>query len=136
MDHAMDAIPPYISGRKVDPTGRYKCPLCRVQGTGDPEDTGWVSCPMLQNQMICLGSCIEYQKVARSEEFSTHFDKEHFEELSSRTRQSVSELRRTCMRHQLQIVGEQMSDQTSDRDRLRALKATVLKVLTHLDALS
>lgn len=103
----MNAIPPHVEGRAVDPTGRYTCPMCEVQRAGDPEDTGWVSCPMLGNRMICLGSCIDFQKMARAGDFDEE-GQELVARLEVETGGTTSELRLSCLRHQLQIVESQL----------------------------
>lgn len=126
----MHAIPPVVSGRKVDPTGKYKCPLCKVQSAGDDADTGWVACPMVKNHMICLGSCIDYQKVARSSEFAEHPEHDLFEELSKVAGSSVDALRGTCLRHQIQIIDGQLEAGSEDAEDLRELRELVLRAMT------
>lgn len=128
----MDAIPQYISGREVDPSGRYTCPLCRVQRTGDAEDTGWVSCPMLNGQMICLGSCIDHQKVARADEFDSHYDRGLFETLQVNSSRSIKELRLTCMRHQADVLSEQIAHAGPNKKQMIALKELVLARMSTL----
>ena len=68
----MEAIPETFKARNIERTGRYKCPLCEDQSTGDEVDTGWVLCPMLEGRPICLGCCLDYQNVARLEDFDAN----------------------------------------------------------------
>jgi hypothetical protein len=121
----MNAIPKWVPGRAVDPTGRYHCPLCETQATGDEADTGWVHCPMLDGRMICLGSCIDYQKVARSEAFAHHPERILFESLATRQSRSVTVLRRTCLDHQLEVVDEKLREGREDSNALSALRAEI-----------
>jgi hypothetical protein len=122
----MDAIPTYLSGYEVDPSGRYTCPLCRVQRAGDAEDTGWVRCPMLKGQMICLGSCIDHQKVARSDEFDSHYDRGLFETLHSNLRRPINELRSICMSHQIEVLDERIAEGGPNTKQMLELKALLL----------
>lgn len=121
----MNAIPPVVPAREVDPTGKYRCPLCKVQSTGDEADTGWVECPMLRGKMICLGSCIEHQAVARSDDFERHFDRALFDELSSSAQRSVAELRQVCLVHQLEVIDERFCEHSEDEAALQFLRAVV-----------
>jgi hypothetical protein len=125
----VNAVPPVVPGLKVDPTGRYLCPLCKVQGAGDDVDTGWVACPMVRGQMICLGSCLDYQAAARSSAFETHHDRCRFTELARETRQTEQSLRAICLRHQAQIIDDRLRSRTDDAIELMALKDEVSHAL-------
>lgn len=107
------AIPTYLTGQELDTSGQYKCPLCTVQTTSDKVDTGWVYCPMLNNHAICLGCCIDYQKVARSEDFDGHPFRDLFDTACQITNRQVSLLRKLCLIHQESIVEEEFKDSTS-----------------------
>lgn len=123
----MHAIPPTIAGTDVDPSGSYECPLCRVQSTGDEIDTGWVACPMVMDRMICLGSCIDYQKVARSLRSPDHPEDQMFTNLAIATRSSIEALRLKCLRHQVQIIDDQLRDGSEDASELRQLRGDVVR---------
>jgi len=127
----MIVVPTQISGRQVDPTGQYRCPLCEVQSAGDSEDPGWVRCPMLDGKMICFGSCVEFQKVARSEDLDSHYDRGLMLELSSSVGRSVTALRSTCVQHQIDVASEQIVEGFSD-NRLRVLRADLISTLAGL----
>jgi hypothetical protein len=101
----MDAAPQHMSAHEADPTGRYNCPLCGAPTATSPErDTGWVHCPMLDDDIICLGCCLDYQSVARSLNFLQHPAREDFDRLSMMTGKEVGELRRICMNHQVSVL--------------------------------
>ena len=125
----MNAVPPVVRGLEVDPTGRYLCPLCRSQRTGERPDTGWVSCPLVRGQMVCLGSCFDFQAAARSSEFETHFDRPLFEKLAQETRQGEQSLRAICLRHQLQIIDSRLLSRADDPVELIKLKEEVRRAL-------
>ena len=125
----MNVVPPVIRGIEVDPTGRYVCPLCRSQRTDERPDTGWVSCPLVHDQIICLGSCFDFQAAARSSEFETHFDRPLFEKLAQETRHGEQSLRAICLRHQLQIIDDRLLSRADDAVELKKLKEEVWRAL-------
>lgn len=82
-------------------------------------------CPMVRGRMICLGSCIDHQAVARADDFHGHFDRELFEQLSRATQRSVRDLRATCLRHQLEVVDERILNHSADEAALKWLRVAV-----------
>src|SRR5436190_2018867 len=99
----MEAIPETFGADQVDSKRQYRCPLCDVQTTADEVDTGWVLCPMLDSDPICLGCCLDIQNVARIEDFATHPYHDLFEDVSLKTGKEVTELRQICLIHQESI---------------------------------
>jgi hypothetical protein len=85
---------------------------------------------MVKNAMICLGSCIDYQKVARSSDFAEHPEHDLFDQLSKTTGSSVDALRWTCLRHQIQIIDEQLKAGSEDAPDLKALREVIVQVMT------
>ncbi len=130
----MYSIPRYSSGYEVDPEGRYTCPLCGSQATGDAVDTGWVSCPMLDGKVICLGSCIDHQAAARSEDFQSHPDRELFDELTRRSQVTAHKLRSLCMHHQIEVIDEQLQEDSVDSEELAELRKAIVLQLEILSA--
>lgn len=126
----MDAIPPVVSGSEVDPTGSYRCPLCNAQTTGDDVDSGWVRCPLVGEQMVCLGSCLDLQAAARSSEFETHPDRATFRNLARERRKAETDLRLICLRHQADIVENQLRLRMEDPLDLITLKGKIHRALT------
>lgn len=131
----MDAAPRHISAHEVDASGRYRCPLCGAPtATTEEGDTGWVHCPMLDDKIICLGCCLDYQSVARSDNFSRHPCREDFDRLSKMTNKDVTTLRRICMEHQVCVLqadleqGDEPAIERGMHDLLFALR-TRLKSL-------
>lgn len=100
----MDASPKTMSALEIDPTGRYKCPLCKVQTTASKVDIGWVFCPMIDEQPICFGCCLDYQSVAVSDAFDRHPAREDFDSLAQKTGKGVSMLRLICLQHQEAVL--------------------------------
>lgn len=104
----MDAAPRAVTAREIDPTGRYKCPLCTAQTTGSAVDIGWVFCPMINERPICSGCCLDYQSVAVSEDFDGHPAREDFDNLSHRTGLGVERLRLVCLEHQESVLLDEL----------------------------
>lgn len=126
----MNAIPPVVPGPEVDPTGRYTCPLCKAQRAGDEADTGWVACPMVRGRMICLGSCLDFQAVARASAFESHHDRQLFRTLARETQRDDQGLRATCLRHQLEVIDHRVTARADDVSALLALREDVSRALT------
>lgn len=100
----MDATPKEVSAKEIDPTGRYRCPLCMAQTTRSVPDIGWVLCPMIDNRPICSGCCLDYQSVAVSYDFDGHPSREDFDALAGKTGKGVPTLRLTCLQHQESVL--------------------------------
>lgn len=128
----MNAVPEVIAGLEVDPSGKYKCPLCKVQSAGEEADTGWVKCPMVRDKIICLGSCLDHQGAARSDNFEEHYDRKLFDDLSTKVQRSVSDLRRTCLEHQIEVLDDQLCHHSEDAAALRAFRAVLQQRLRML----
>ena len=128
----MHAVPPITSGKEVDPSGAYGCPLCKVQGSGDAADTGWVACPMVRGGMICLGCCVDHQSVARAVDFYDHPYVDLFEMLA-RDGVTTVQLRRACLQHQAEIVDEELRVTDEHADALATLRATIARALHLLE---
>jgi hypothetical protein len=124
----MEAMPETYEAKKVHPTGHYKCPLCDVQTTADEVDTGWVFCPMLDGEPICLGCCLDYQNVARLEDFTTNPYNDLFDEASHKTGNPADRLRRICLDHQEEILVARIGKEHEQEDIRRGL-ANLLSVV-------
>ena len=122
----MDVTPPVIPGLAVDPTGKYRCPLCKVQRAGSDPDTGWVACPLVKHRMICLGSCLDIQIAARKPEVDVYNE---FGAVARATRENVATLRWTCLRHQVQLIDDQLREGTDDEAELIVLRKTVVRAM-------
>jgi hypothetical protein len=85
---------------------------------------------MMRDQMICLGSCLDYQAAARSSSFETHHDRELFSKLAKEARQGEQRLRAACLRHQAQIIDDQLLSRSDDAIDLMALRNEVSRALT------
>src|SRR5262245_19078048 len=59
---------------------------------------------MIEQTLICLGCCLDYQGVARAEDPSSHPDWELFDHLSKDSHKEVPTLRRLCLKHQEGIL--------------------------------
>lgn len=103
----MHVIPLVFTADQVPKLDSYFCPTCRIQSTSDPADPGWVRCPMVNDEFICLGCCIDHQKPARAENFAEHPLADLFEELSNRTGRSITSLRKICLLHQESLLNDE-----------------------------
>ncbi len=122
----MEAVPRHVSGKCVDPSGRYTCPLCSTQRAGDIEDIGWVACPMVDGAMICLGCCLDHASAARSLNFYEHLDYELFESLGDERGTTAVRLRSTCLQHQSEIVIQMERDAAAiDMDAIAELQRAI-----------
>lgn len=138
----MDAAPRHVSARAIDPSGRYECPLCGAPtATTEENDSGWVVCPMLNDQAICLGCCLDYQAVARSANFAEHPSREDFYRLSKKTNKDTTTLRRNCMEHQVRVLeadlerGDQPDLERGMRDLLFSLRGELKSLaIDHSDS--
>lgn len=113
----MNAVPTVITGTEIDATGNHACPLCGVQRTGDVADTGWVYCPMIEGQAICLGCCLDYQRVARTEDFSSDPFCTLFTDLAASAGIPMDRLRSACLRHQADLLMSELGGTLDDADR-------------------
>lgn len=92
-----------MTAAEVGGAGLYKCPLCTVQTTADVVDIGWIACPMLGRQVICMGCCYDYAGIAKSESFTAHPFFDDFRKLSLQAGVDVNQLRIICLNHQAQM---------------------------------
>jgi hypothetical protein len=99
----MIILPKIFKASETDEIEKYSCPLCIVQKVGDKADTGWVKCPLTDNKFICLGCCIDYQKVASAEDFEEHVSYNLFEKLAVKQKKRPKELKSICLQHQKEI---------------------------------
>lgn len=121
----MSAKSAVMTAAQVGADGPYRCPLCKVQTTSDAEDIGWIACPMMREEVICLGCCFDYAGIALSEDFETHPFFDDFRKLSSRTGIDVHKLRTICLNHQVQLYLDE-----AERAPTREMKEAML---TRLD---
>jgi hypothetical protein len=123
----MHAIPERFDQKMIDPSGCYVCPLCQAQSTSDESDTGWVYCPMLRDRPVCLGCCIDYQSVARADEFDSHPYRDLFDSLSAQGGMTVERLRQICLNHQVTIVRGQLNSahNKTSADELEGLLSAI-----------
>lgn len=128
----MHAVPTRKSGRATDPSGKYRCPVCVVQTTGDEFDTGWVSCPVLGGVPLCLGCCIDQQGIARAEDISRHPFRADFNKLAVVAGKSLIVARMTCMAHQVEVLREQIAEKPPNVEEVRGLLHQVHQVASRL----
>jgi hypothetical protein len=108
----MNAIPPVLDARQVEANEggkRYPCPLCSVQTTADAADTGWVKCPLVGHRPICLGCCLDHQKVARHQGSEPHPFTDLFDTLAGKVGRPIRDLMLECLTHQCAILVPQTS---------------------------
>jgi hypothetical protein len=131
----MDVTINVIGAAEIDPSGQYKCPLCLVQTTASKVDTGWMFCPMLNNQAICLGCCFDYQSIANADDYAAHPFHGDFDQLAHKVNKEVSELRQICMQHQEKLLVAELgrvSERRAERD-LNAQLSTIRAKIKSID---
>ncbi len=132
----MNAIPDtitYTDLQKIDAC--YQCPLCKT-GRHDPHQK-WVRCPLVGDNYICIGCCLDLQGLARAIDFEGDPFRGLFDEVSVVAKRSVVRLRRNCLEHQLEVVAINLKKNigTKEQDDLLALAKRVSEILVQLDAL-
>lgn len=112
----INAVPKRVSSSQL-PCG-YKCPIDSVSESSE-EHGEWVECPLVSKEFISLGSCLDLQDLARSEEFYSDPYLDMFETVASKEGSSVKNVRRACLRHQADILTEMVSESESDSKQVR-----------------
>ena len=125
----INAIPDLLDSREAHLPETYVCPLCRSQLVADKDSTGWVLCPMLNDQAICLGCCLDHQAVARSPDLETHPYRDHFDAVARLTGEPVATLRLICLEHQSSIAHRKldMAHDKESKDKILALLKSIQK---------
>lgn len=118
----INAIPDLIDLDQTTLPENYVCPLCQAQSVKDRDSTGWVLCPMLDNQAICLGCCLDHQAVARSVDFDQHPYHSLFDTVMNLSSKSISATRQICLEHQLNIVHGKINRVKHEENKDKYLK--------------
>jgi hypothetical protein len=106
----MIITPKEKTNEEVKIAGRYVCPTCQAQTTTSKVEIGWVSCPMIGGENICVGCCIDFQVVTNSERFVNHPDFAEFLEVANKYRKLPSKLRIICLNHQIELCENFLKD--------------------------
>ncbi|CAN5300899.1 hypothetical protein BH10ACI1_BH10ACI1_29740 [soil metagenome] len=130
----MKAIPKIFKASETNEKDYYSCPLCEVQKIGDKADTGWVLCPMVDNNFICLGCCLDYQTVAISEQFEDHPFYGLFKDLAKEKSSTPTKLRLICLQHQEMILRDKSSE-TESSDTTRSINQLLTKIVEIKDTI-
>lgn len=82
---------------------------------------------MLSDAPICFGCCLDLQDLARTADFKDDPFRDLFDELAAKTGRSVHELRATCLRHQQELIADQLkrAHGTNEQDALVSLAGRV-----------
>lgn len=123
------AIPRRYSARELGLRPDAPCALCGTREADTSIEREWVLCPLVGGQPIDLGCCLDYQGLARAEDFESDVYRGLFDQLSSRTGRSVDQLRLECLEHQQEIIGDRLSHGApADQNELIALAGHVSRV--------
>ena len=112
----MNAVPQRFSLKNFPSYEDYVCPLSNISASETGAPQRWVFCPLVDEKPIAYGSCLDFQGLARAEDFETDPFIDLFKELSHKTGKSVKELRRICLKHQAQLLKIMMSDPNEDKN--------------------
>lgn len=107
----MIVIPDKYSSKELKTSRKYIDPLCGIQHS-EESDVEWVQCPLIDNQFIGLGCCIDYQTTALEDDFDHAYFRELYDTASRQTNQSVVFLRCVCLEHQHEILVQRLQDHT------------------------
>jgi hypothetical protein len=91
---------------RSDRGGDVRCPACHSQTTKDPEDIGWVKCPIL-GDFICLGCCLDIAGICATAGFESHPFIADVERLAGHAGLSIDAARLVCLSHQLDMIRDQ-----------------------------
>lgn len=110
----------------------YICPECKVQNSEDEADTGWVKCPIVDNNYICLGSCIDVASNARATEFD---DYRYFAitDFAQKIGENPNNVRKICLKHQMYIIENELIPEETEpykREELEELLTFIKNLLT------
>lgn len=105
----MIVTPHELSNAEISDKAVYRCPTCNAQSTISKVEIGWVSCPMIGNNYICVGCCIDLQSIAHSESFDQRSDFKDFRNAADLARETTKTLRDICLKHQIKVCEEILS---------------------------
>lgn len=84
---------------------------------------------MVSHQYVCLGACIDAQSAARAPDFVAQLGFDMFERARDVTGNSVSELRRICVGHQIELVRESIGQSSGASRELVQLGERLFSLL-------
>lgn len=113
----LNAIPRRYADAELGLSRAAECLLCR---TSDLIEREWVLCPLVGGKPICLGCCLDLQRLARAVDFYEDPWRDLFEEVARQTGLPVATLRLRCLEHQQEIVADELNSSlpTDDRDEI------------------
>ena len=123
----MNAIPPSAPIPHVADSV-YRCPVSGTPATGVDARERWVRCPLVNNRVIFIGSCLDLQAVARSKDFWNHVYVGMFEKLAAQSGTATAELRRVCLTHQVEVLQEMLTDPSEETQLVQELLNQVTKL--------
>lgn len=123
---SINAVPKRHSSREIPLS--YTCPVDEVTTTSD-SNTRWVECPLVANEYICYGSCLDLQDLARSEDFYTDQFISIFERLASKRKVTIRCLRIECLKHQKILLTNMLLNPNEPKSNV---KSTLDRVTGHL----
>lgn len=122
----VNAIPKRVLSSEL--TEGYKCPVDSVSESSEPT-AEWVRCPLVSDEHISLGSCLDLQDLARSEGFYSDPYLDMFEAIAACKEVPIENARRICLRHQADLLTDMISKADEDGDGVRR---TLFRVYSRL----
>lgn len=103
----------------------YFCPECKVQNSEDEADTGWVKCPIVDNNYICLGSCIDVASNARATDFD---DPRYFaiRDFAKNIGEDTNKI--ICLQHQIHIIENELIPEETELHNIKKLEELLLHI--------
>lgn len=102
----MHAIPVYFSRGELKKQKDFTNKLCHYDASDAAPSDDWVKCPLVDNNPISLGCCIDFQSAARAKDFENYALRYLIEEFSKKSKRSKEFVRVKCLKHQLQILSD------------------------------
>lgn len=125
----MNAVPERFPPESIDNYHSYACPVSGIPAYGSNAPRKWVHCPLVGNNFISYGICLDLQGLARTENFQSDSFVTLFEDLSAKENISVDQLRRLCLSHQVEVLSRMTEDSSEDIEKVINLKNWVESLL-------
>ena len=97
----------------------YFCPGCN-ENTQNNIDIGWVECPLVPKNKICLGCCLDISNACETLDQDKVF-KDIISEYSLELDLSHNLLTQTCLNHQIELIEKGIWDETNKNEKVSKL---------------
>ncbi len=128
----MHAIPVYFSKKEFKEQKDFTNKLCHYDTLDTVPSDDWVKCPLIDNNPISLGCCIDFQSAARAKDFKNYTLRYLVEDFSKKDGNSIESVRVKCLKHQMEILSNP-NYEVIDKKGLKDLIDKVRNLIDSLD---